>query len=92
MGGFPRARQDFKGISFDGKVVYKTGEAIILADEVDGLFIDRVRKMLHLVCGDTPTVKFPSYDECRYCKIARSHCPERIDEEPDGWTNTTDDF
>jgi hypothetical protein len=93
MWAIPKAIAQYKDFVFDGKVIYRNGEALVLAGDLDHLFTNRVRGVMGRICDSEPAHKTPSGSECRFCSIAESHCPERIDEEElDGASGVTDDF
>lgn len=69
----------YRGVTFDGRVVYKDGnKAKIVASELDDTFKERLFAMIRRIGGPEPSKKVPSFSECRFCKIAQSECPERV--------------
>lgn len=75
----PKAFPHLKKVKFDGKIVYKSYESIILGRDVDEEFERRVREMMHTICDGNSARRCPSYGECRYCHISLADCPERIE-------------
>jgi CRISPR/Cas system-associated exonuclease Cas4 (RecB family) len=78
MWALPKANPAFAGVTFDGMVVYKTGYNIIMADEIDEIFVKRVAELMKEVCGEAEPHKAPSFGECKYCPVAPEDCAERV--------------
>lgn len=70
----------YKGITFDGRVIYAHNDALILAQDIDPPFVKRVGHLMRLICGAEPPPSAPSVGECRYCDIPGDVCPDRMDE------------
>ena len=89
MWALPQALPQFRGVKFDGRLVCPAGELDILAEEIDVVFIRRVRDLLHRVCGVAPPTASPSSGQCRYCGITADDCSVRNDGDavPVGETN-----
>lgn len=77
MWALPKVIPAFAGVRFDGKVIYKTGYNLIMADEVDGIFIKRVGDLMKEICGEAEPHKAPSVGECQHCPITVEDCAER---------------
>ena len=48
-------------------------------EAVDPKFIEALEYFLGVIAGPEPAFKVPSRHECRFCDIARTECPERIE-------------
>ena len=75
-----------------GHVAYTESNLEIPASRIDTNFVNNMAALIRRLANDTPAVKVPSYDECRFCDITSADCPERVDGRPDADTATTDDF
>jgi CRISPR/Cas system-associated exonuclease Cas4 (RecB family) len=80
MWAIPVRHPTFRGLTFDGRVLYKGQKRPVRigSEEVTETFRKRVRELILLVGGNDPPRKTPSPYECRYCPIAASECPERV--------------
>ena len=72
------------GVKFDGLLVYDDGTTRrISAAAIDEAFVERLGRLITRVAGEAPAVKAPSWQECQFCKITSTDCPERVEEEPE---------
>jgi len=62
-----------------GCVVYNGSKIDIPPEAVDQKFIEAFEYFLDVIAGSEPAWKVPSCHECRFCDIARTECPERIE-------------
>ena len=60
MYAVPRALGQYKGVSFDGKVVYEDQDISIPSTAIDGPFIENLSKLIRRVASSTPTRKVHS--------------------------------
>jgi hypothetical protein len=79
MWAIPLAIPAYKDIVFDGLVVYPNRSHPISSINVDESFVRKITSLAQAISADVPCLKFPSFHECKYCKIAKSECPERIE-------------
>ncbi len=77
MYAVPRALGQYKGVTFDGKVVYEDQEVPIPASAVDSPFIENLSQLIRRVASGTPARKVPSPMECGFCNLTTADCPER---------------
>ena len=77
MYAVPRALGQYKGVTFDGEVVYEDHEVSIPSMAVDGPFVENLAQLIKRVAAVTPARKVPSPMECGYCNITKADCPER---------------
>lgn len=77
MYAVPRALGQYKGVAFDGKVVYQDQEIIIPSTAVDQPFVENLSHLIRRVAAQAPARKVPSVMECGYCNITKADCPER---------------
>ena len=91
MYAVPRVLAQYKGITFDGKLVYNDHEVDIPSSAVDKTFVDNFTSLIGRLASATPARKVPSVMECQYCDISSADCSERQagDVREEG---TTDDF
>src|SRR5438270_455289 len=78
----PRRREchpPYAGTRPAGCVVYGGSKVDIPAEAVDAKFIDAFEYFLGVIASLEPALKVPSRHECRFCDIARTECPERIE-------------
>ena len=78
MYGVPRALQQYRGVKFDGKLVYPDSEYVDITNStVDDDFVTNFSDLIKRVSSATPARKVPSKMECGFCNITSSDCPER---------------
>ena len=58
---------------------------------MDGRFVDSLAGLILRLAAETPARKVPSIQECRFCDITKSDCPERVEEKVPG-EGTAEDF
>jgi hypothetical protein len=63
-----------------GCVVYGERRSPIPAEAIDKSFINNFNYFLGTIASNTPAVKVASRHECRFCDIAKSECPERMEQ------------
>jgi hypothetical protein len=59
----------FRGVPFEGLLIYKTHEIEISALEIDESFIENFSKFMKEILQGEPDPKYPSKHECRFCKL-----------------------
>jgi RecB family exonuclease len=69
----------YKGTKPAGCVVYNDTRIQIPSEAVDEKFAADFAYFLDVIGSVEPAAKVPSRNECRYCDIARTECPERIE-------------
>lgn len=79
MWALPLAVPRFKGLEFNGCLVYATHEEHIPASTITSAFIGRVSALIKRLASPDPARKIPAAGECRWCEITSGDCPERID-------------
>ena len=79
---FPRAfpAYAYVGTRPAGCVVYNGSKIDIPPEAVDQKFIEAFEYFLDVIASSEPAWKVPSCHECRFCDIARTECPERIED------------
>jgi PD-(D/E)XK nuclease superfamily len=75
----PQARPEYAGTRPAGCIVYNDSRVDIPPEAVDQKFIGAVEYFLGVIAGLEPALKVPSRHECRFCDIARTECPEKIE-------------
>lgn len=71
------------GGALEGELHYKRGDerVSITPSELTPERIAEMKRVVHLIAADTPPVKRPSRDECRFCNIGALDCPQRISQD-----------
>ena len=82
MYAVPRALGQYKGVTFDGRVVYYDHEVAIPATAVDEGFIRNVGRFMQRLGLSAPARRVPSPMECAYCDITAANCPDRLSGTP----------
>ncbi len=80
MYAVPLAFPEYRGMDFDGAVVYGDHEVAVPSDAVDDGFKSNLVSLIRRIGADTPTIRVPSAAECGICDITPDDCPERVDE------------
>jgi hypothetical protein len=75
----PQAVPAYRGTRPAGCVVYNDSRVEIPAEAVDEAFIQNFEYFLGIIASGEPALKVPSRNECRFCDIAKSECPERVE-------------
>ena len=89
MYAVPRALSPYRGVSFQGRVMYRDHEVDIPARALDHDFIDRATSLIRRLASKTEARRVPSAQECRWCEV--QDCPERV-QEAELQETATDDF
>ena len=91
MYAVPLALEQYRGIRFQGQVIYPDAQVGIPASGLDQKFIEHLGSLIRRLASETPARKVPSAQECRFCDITAADCPERVEEEAQR-EGTTEDF
>lgn len=91
MYAIPKALGQYKGVTFDGRVIYPDHEDHVPSTAVDDTFIENFSHLIKRLAALEPARKVPSKMECSFCDITATDCPERV-EGSDGTTGETTDF
>ena len=91
MYAVPKALEQYRGIRFQGHVIYPDGNVQIPASGLDSRFVENLGGLIRRLASETPARRVPSGGECRFCDITAADCPERVDEEAQR-EGTTEDF
>jgi hypothetical protein len=75
----PQALPAYAGTRPAGCVVYNGSRVDIPPEAVDPKFIEAFEYFLGVIASSEPALKVPNRNECRFCDIARTECPERIE-------------
>jgi hypothetical protein len=84
MWATPIAWKKWRHIKFEGVVLYDDHPEPVSSDRVDQDFIDRMAALIKRAAAPIPAVKKPSYQECRFCKLSKEQCPEKVEELTEG--------
>ena len=91
MYAVPRALHQYRGVTFEGKVIYPDHQDHIPSTAVDDTFINNFSNLIQRLASPNPARKVPSGMECKFCNITVADCPDRI-EATDINIGDTEDF
>jgi hypothetical protein len=86
----PRVLRQFKGIEFDGQVIYKDKKIDIPASAIDQKFIENLSNLIKRLSSPHPPHKVANPVECGFCEITKADCPERVAGEETQQATTAD--
>ncbi len=69
----------YAGTTPSGCVVYNDKRVPIPAAAIDEAFVKNVQHFLDIISSNVPAIRVPSKHDCRFCDIANSEYPDRID-------------
>jgi hypothetical protein len=81
MWALKRTYKRYQHILFDGRLVYPDKNIKVSAVEIDERFCKNVENFIVDLLDNEPDRRFPSKNNCRFCKIAK--CEERYNEGDD---------
>ncbi len=90
MFAVPLALPKYKGLRFDGLVVYPDHEVSIPAEAVDSNFVGNLADLIKRVSAETPARRVPNPDECKFCDLTSKDCTERAEAEAEELLTTTE--
>jgi hypothetical protein len=90
MWALPYAYPKYRGI--DGLLIYRDHEASIPASSITEEFKDTLLKLIERIGSSDEAHKVPSYAECKYCDISKEECVDRVEEDGQQGSITTDLF
>jgi hypothetical protein len=91
MYAIPRALLQYRGVTFEGKVVYPDHEDYVPSKAIDDTFIGNLSNLIQKIASPNPSRRVASGMECSFCNITAADCPERI-EVTDVGVGDTEDF
>ena len=77
MYAVPKVLRQFKGVEFNGKVVYNDHEVSIPAEAINETFVANLGDLVKRIASAVPARKVPSAMECGFCNITKADCPDR---------------
>ena len=77
MYAVPKGLPQYRGVCFDGAVVYPDDVVEIPAAAVDERFVANLAALIRRVGADAPARRVPSASECGMCDIPAADCMER---------------
>jgi hypothetical protein len=86
----PLAVSKYKGLRFDGLVVYPDREVRIPADAIDATFVNNLAGLIKRVSAEAAPRRVPSLDECRFCDLTSKNCAERVEAESEEMLTTAE--
>ena len=76
----PRCFDRYKSLKLGGCLLYCPGTRIEIPQSMaDETFADHLNYWLEILGSDIPPAKAPSENECLFCNITKSDCPERVE-------------
>ena len=81
MYAVPRAMEQYRGLSFDGRLAYGDHQVDIPALAVGETFIKNLSQLILRLSAPEPARRVPSPRECGFCDISSGDCPERAAED-----------
>ena len=81
MYAIPKALGQYRGVTFNGTVVYPDHEVDIPASAIDENFVANLAQLVLRLASASPARKVPSRTECGFCNITSADCPERAADE-----------
>ena len=85
-----KALQQFQGKDARGQVRYPDSYVGSPASAVSAEFVENMSTLIRRLADDTPARRVPSAEECRFCDISKSDCPDRIEGPATPEGSTTD--
>jgi len=92
MWAMPYAYPKYKGIGFDGLLIYPDRELSIPSCSITEEFKDSLLELIERVGSFIEARKVPSYAECKYCDISKGDCSDRVEENEQQGSVTIDLF
>ena len=75
----PRVRKDLVGLTLEGELCYGNSEPVLIrASELTPDVAGRIWALVRDTAFSIPPEKVPSENECGFCPIPQSECPERM--------------
>jgi hypothetical protein len=71
----------YRGLTFDGLLVYPDGQLPIPASSLNDEFKEALLSLIGRLGSPIEAQKAPSFAECKYCDISKEHCVERVEEQ-----------
>ena len=88
----PKALEKYRNFTLHGQVTYRDHTVRIPAHAVDDQFVQNLGALIRRLSADEPARRVPSRQECRFCDIAATDCPERADDDSEVESGITTDF
>ena len=86
----PKALRQYKGVRFDGQMVYPDHVVDIPAESVSPEFVANLGMLLRRISEDEPAVRVPSLADCRFYDVTSADCPNRADKSAEDEDETSD--
>ena len=88
----PLALPQYRNVRIGGEVIYPTHTVRVPRGALPRQFTEELGTLIRRLAANAPPKRVPSTQECRYCDVTASDCPERVDEASEHEDGTTDDF
>ena len=86
----PKALPQFRGKDARGQVRYPDSYVGSPASAVSPELVGNMSTLIRRLADNTPARRVPSAEECRFCDISKSDCPDRIETAAPPEGRTTD--
>lgn len=71
---------------FRGRLVYEDGVVRNFDQRQADDILEQLPYFLDILGGsEEGAMRIPSWQECRYCPISKTHCPDRVESDPGDW-------
>ena len=88
----PLALPQYSNVRIGGEVIYPTHTVRVPRGALPNQFIENLGALIRRLAAETPAKWVPSPQECRFCDISASDCPERMDDGYEPEQGETEDF
>jgi PD-(D/E)XK nuclease superfamily len=79
MACLPKFSDAYRVAPMHGEVAYHDGHRVLIGpSDLTTSFTSSLTQWLEEIESPTPAKKVPSVDNCRFCKVSRASCPERV--------------
>ena len=79
MYAIPLALRQYRGMAFNGVVVYRDHEVPIPPDAVNDTFKANLVELIRRLSDAAPAHRVASAMECEFCDITKADCSERVE-------------
>ena len=78
----PRAMPEPRDAKLAGEIIYSDRTNRVPQSGIDQRFIRKLGGLIRRIAAPEPPVCVPSAQECRFCDITATDCPERVETDP----------
>ena len=92
MYALPRAMPEYRDAKLAGEIIYSDRTNRAPQGGIDQRFIRNLGGLIRRIAAPEPPVRVPSAQECRFCGITATDCPERVEHDTRPGEGVTEDF